>query len=296
MTDLALASPSALLARIEAFLNDPSFSADTRRTYRTALEKFAAWLRGKTFATPREAVVEFVRHLQAAAPYPGREPHGATASLPSPIAHRPSPSAVLRPNTIQLYKAAVMSFLGYHGVVVGRVKSARRSRHHLKDAFTPEEVRRMIDAWTGEGSAAVRNRALIALLATTGLRQVEAWRADEADLRVRDGIRTLVIQGKGEADKNNFVVIGPEAWAYLRDWLKIRERILTARATSLKSPPLPSPSSTEISNLKSEMASSPAPSPPPSEISNFKSEMASSPSPALFLTTGRRTLAQRMTR
>jgi site-specific recombinase XerD len=79
-----------------------------------------------------------------------------------------------------------------------------------------EHVRQLVQACDPEGFEGRRNRALIALLADSGLRVSEALRLRIED--VRFGERTLIVRaGKGQKDGVGF--FGSETAQYLRGWL-----------------------------------------------------------------------------
>lgn len=68
-----------------------------------------------------------------------------------------------------------------------------------------------------------RNYAIIALLATTGLRTIEVERANVSDLvAVSDGYK-LYIQGKGHDDKDLYVKISDDVYQIIMEYLLLRE-------------------------------------------------------------------------
>ena len=125
----------------------------------------------------------------------------------------------LAPTTIGRKLAAVRAFLR-HALGPERVPDAsfapRRPRR-LPDAPRPEEVDGQLDALTGDGPLAVRNRALVELLYSAGLRSQEAVDLDLADVDFEQEL--LHVRGKG--DKERVVPLGEEASyalaLYLRD-------------------------------------------------------------------------------
>jgi len=68
-----------------------------------------------------------------------------------------------------------------------------------------------------------RNYAIIALLATTGLRTIEVERANVSDLvAISDGYK-LYIQGKGHDDKDLYVKISDDVYQIIMEYLLLRE-------------------------------------------------------------------------
>jgi site-specific recombinase XerD len=182
---------------LERFLDSPALSDSTRRAYRVDVEEFCAWLERR--GTKLEDVD--VRCLAEYAAELGR------------AARR------LAPTTIGRKLAAVRAFLR-HALGPERVPDAsfapRRPRR-LPDAPRPEEVDSELEALAGDGPLAVRNRALVELVYSAGLRSQEAVDLDLADVDFEQEL--LHVRGKG--DKERVVPLGEEAShrlaVYLRD-------------------------------------------------------------------------------
>ena len=184
--------------QIERFLESPALSEQTRRAYRVDVEEFCRWLRRR--GTPVEGVD--VRVLADYATELGRA--------------RPRK---LAPATIGRKLAAVRGFLRYTlgAARVPDASFAPRRPRRLPDAPRPHEVDGELDALGGDGALALRNRALIELVYSAGLRSQEAVDLDLADV---DFEQELVhVRGKG--GKERVVPLGEEAShllaAYLRE-------------------------------------------------------------------------------
>jgi integrase/recombinase XerD len=107
------------------------------------------------------------------------------------------------------------------------VKSAAqkgRRSHHAREALTVDEIRRLLALPDTETPGGKRDLAILALMAYTGVRTVECYRAEIKDLETRSGKLILNIQGKGRVEADEFVVIEPKPEAMLRDWLIQRGR------------------------------------------------------------------------
>jgi len=184
--------------QIERFLESPALSEQTRRAYRVDVEEFCRWLRRR--GTPVEGVD--VRVLADYATELGRA--------------RPRK---LAPATIGRKLAAVRGFLRYTlgAAHVPDASFAPRRPRRLPDAPRPHDVDGELDALGGDGALALRNRALIELVYSAGLRSQEAVDLDLADV---DFEQELVhVRGKG--GKERVVPLGEEAShllaAYLRE-------------------------------------------------------------------------------
>jgi site-specific recombinase XerD len=183
---------------IERFLASPGLGEATRRTYRVDVEEFGRWLerRGTSVdAVDVRVLMEYVADL-------GRARHRKLA-----------------PATIARKLAAVRSFLRFTlgPANVPDASLAPRRARRLPDTPKTEEVEAALDALDGDGPLALRNRALIELIYSAGLRSSEAVGLDLSDL---DFDREQVhVRGKG--GKERIVPLGEEAayllGLYLRD-------------------------------------------------------------------------------
>jgi site-specific recombinase XerD len=173
---------------IDRFLASPALSDRTRRAYRFDVEEFCTWLerRGTRLEdVDVRALSEYTAELGRARP------------------------RKLAPATIGRKLAAVRAFLR-HALGAQRVPDAsfapRRPRR-LPDAPRPQEVDGELEAFDGDEPLALRNRALVELVYSAGLRSQEAIDLDLADV---DFEQELVhVRGKG--GKERVVPLGEEA-------------------------------------------------------------------------------------
>ena len=174
--------------QVEQFLQSPALSERTRRAYRFDVQEFCSWLERR--GTRLEDVD--VRALSEYAAELGRA--------------RPRK---LAPATIGRKLAAVRAFLR-HSLGAERVPDASfapRRPQRLPDAPRPHEVDGELDAFAGDEPLARRNRALVELVYSAGLRSQEAIDLDLADV---DFEQELVhVRGKG--GKERVVPLGEEA-------------------------------------------------------------------------------------
>jgi site-specific recombinase XerD len=182
---------------IDRFLESPALSDATRRAYRVDVREFAAWLdrRGTGLQdVDVRALADYAAELGRARP------------------------RKLAPATIARKLAAVKAFLR-HALGKEHVPDASfapRRPPRLPDAPRPREVDRELEALEGEGPLAVRNRTLVELVYSAGLRSQEAVDLDLADV---DFDQELVhVRGKG--GKERVVPLGEEASHRLAVYLR----------------------------------------------------------------------------
>jgi site-specific recombinase XerD len=193
--------PSAVDARTAAdrFLASPALSASTRRAYGADVEEFCTWL--DEHGTSLDAVD--VRVLADYVAWLGGARRGRK----------------LAPATISRKLAAVRAFLR-HALGPDRVPDAslapRRGRR-LPDAPAAAEIERILEALEGDEPIAVRNRALVELVYSAGLRSAEAVGLDLGDV---DFEQELVHVRRGKGGKERVVPLGEEAALWLARYLR----------------------------------------------------------------------------
>jgi site-specific recombinase XerD len=182
---------------LERFLSNASLSDATRRAYRFDLEPFVAWLGARGLAledVDARVVTEFAAEL-------GRD------------------RRKLAPATIARKLAAVRSFLR-HALGAARVPDTslgrpRRTRR-LPHAPGRAEIECVLEAVRGDGPLALRNRALLELVYSAGLRSREAVLLDLQDVDFEQ--EHVHVRGKG--GKERIVPLGEEAAYWLARYLR----------------------------------------------------------------------------
>jgi site-specific recombinase XerD len=183
------------------FLESPALAEGTRRAYRVDVTEFCHWLDAQRTALDDvdvRTLVEYVGVLGS-----GRRRGGRLA-----------------PATVSRKLAAVRAFLR-HSLGPARVPDARlgpRRGRRLPDAPKREAVDKQLALLEGEGPLPLRNRALVELVYSAGLRSAEAVGLDLADV---DFEQELVHVRNGKGGKDRVIPLGEEAahWVarYLRD-------------------------------------------------------------------------------
>lgn len=145
-------------------------------------------------------------------------------------AYRDDIARTHRPTTVQAYIFTVRRFfewtesVGLYPNVAGKIKGARIDREHKKDYLTSEQVKAVlqgIDRTTLQGK---RNYAIVALMITGGLRDIEVSRAKIEDLRTSGNNTVLYLQGKGHDEKTDYVIIPEQTERAIREYLRERGR------------------------------------------------------------------------
>jgi integrase/recombinase XerC/integrase/recombinase XerD len=188
-------------AAVDRFLRSQALSDATRRAYRRDLEELAAWLdrNGLTLATfDARAFARYAAELGA--DRPGRQPRK------------------LSQTTVARKLAAVRSLLrsALGPARVPDLALSGRRRRRLPHAPRPAETDALLAASEDETPLGLRNRALLELVYSAGLRAQEAVGLRLADVDFeQEQVRVL-----GKGGKERVVPLGEEAAYRLRRYLE----------------------------------------------------------------------------
>jgi len=184
------------------FLRSQDVRSNSRETYRRALRRFVAWFRFNHIMNPsREDILSYKSFLEG---------------------------ENLSPLTVVGYLVVVRKFFEWtesarlYPNVAKNIRGAKRRRGFHKDPLTAAQVKTLlsgIDRSTPEG---LRDFALLNLLIRTGLRTIEAARANVGDIRQESGEAVLWIHGKGRDTKDDFVLLTDETLRPIRQHMQTR--------------------------------------------------------------------------
>lgn len=206
MNELTTTTAQALIkegycAIIEPYIASLDCAAKSKDTYRKAIKRFFEWLAAQNIEElRREDILAYKSYLMNK----------------------------YKACTVSSYMSAVKSFFSYleatgqYPNIAAGIKGAKATRGFKKDALNASQVLKVIngiDRTTVEG---LRDYALVNLLIRTGLRTIEAERADIGDIRAETGESLLYIQGKGRDSKDAFVVLTEATAQPIREYLKER--------------------------------------------------------------------------
>ncbi|HET7854827.1 MAG TPA: tyrosine-type recombinase/integrase [Gaiellaceae bacterium] len=189
-------------AVVERFLESAALSDATRRAYRTDVSEFISWLHARGWALPKvDAATLSAYAAELGAARNGREPR------------RLAPATIAR--KLAAVRALLRFALGPSRLPDGSLAPRRRRR--LPEAPKAGELDELLRTFDGEDPLALRNRALVELVYSAGLRSREAIDLDLADVDFEQ--EAVHVRGKG--GKERVVPLGEEAAhrlaVYLRD-------------------------------------------------------------------------------
>ena len=173
----------------------------TVQTYTRAIKQFAYWLANNGITRPEFEDIKTFREEIAGT-------------------HKPA--------TVQAYIFAVRRFFqwtesaGLYPNIAGKIKGAKISREPKKDYLTSDQAKAVLQGIDRESTQGKRDYAIVTLMLTAGLRDIEVSRAAVEDLRTVGNNTVLYIQGKGKDEKADYVIIPAQTEKAIRSYLQAR--------------------------------------------------------------------------
>lgn len=189
---------------VKEFLQSRSVNEATRQKYRNVINGLLNYFETKGITEPNgDAVISYVNNLRG---------------------QRKSDY------TIRLYLTVAKMFLnflsrrGYCPDLKEPLKiKIRKSITHNRKALSQYQAEKLLSAVKGEDIKSLRDKAIIALALTTGMRTIEIERADIADLSPSVDCYTLRVQGKGRLVKDEIVKVVSWVAELIFKYLNARE-------------------------------------------------------------------------
>jgi integrase/recombinase XerD len=198
-TDLTVSQVEDLYSKFVAFLDA---TPKTAETYKKAIRQLFVYLSLQGISRPqREDIIAFREDLKASG-------------------HKPT--------TVQNYITAAKLFFrwtaqeGYYPDITDHMKGAKIDREHKRDYLTANQVKAVLDGIERDTLQGLRDYAMLSLMVTGGLRDIEVSRADIGDLRTAGESTVLYVQGKGRQEKTEYIKISAPVEKALRAYLRER--------------------------------------------------------------------------
>ena len=203
-----------LIARFIAHLtHERRASQHTAASYRRDLTHFAAHCARERLAAPGDLAVEHIRRFAAMRHRAGSDPRSVARAL-----------------------SAVRSFYEYliregEGAVASNPAlgvRAPKAEKRLPRTLDADQVGRLLEI-PGDTPLVLRDRAIMELLYSSGLRLAELCALELGDVDLRDA--TVRVTGKG--NKTRIVPVGRHAREAIAGWLKSRAQMATTESSAM---------------------------------------------------------------
>ena len=194
---------------VERFAKFAGVSESSRLTYTKSLKQLFKYFSANEIAQPtRENLVDWVADMKAS---------GKSAS------------------TIQLYTSAAKIFFRWlsqenlYTNIADHLKTGVKPSHaHKKDTLTAEQCKELVGNVGGDSLKDLRDRAILSLMTTAGLRTIEVVRANVGDVRFERGKTFLYVTGKGHSEADEKIMLSKQTYRAIQAYLKARGRVQAA--------------------------------------------------------------------
>ena len=134
------------------------------------------------------------------------------------IAFRDSLLQSCKPTTARLYLTAVKMFVRW-------LKGVKVPTTHNRDALTAAESKQVLKSFKGNDVKTLRDKCVMTLMMTCGLRSIEVVRLDCGDIEKRQGKIFIRVHGKARDGKVDKVQLPPQVYKLIQDYLKLRGKV-----------------------------------------------------------------------
>ena len=202
---IATVAPQRIEELVEAFILAQDIKESSKNLYRRTLRQYFNWVLRKGYLlseVARPQILEYKEELLRA----------GMSSL-----------------TVGSYVTSVRRFYEwaeankYYPNVAKGIKSPKRKQQFRKQPLLPEQATALLSYYQDK---ALRDYAIVNLLLRTGLRTVEAIRANVEDITFKGSQRVLLVHGKGRDERDNFVVLTDKAYQPIADYIAARGKVI----------------------------------------------------------------------
>lgn len=189
-------------AIIDRFLLAHDIKPKSKETYRRALRQFFVYLETEGVTRPtRETLIAYKAYLI---------------------------DKKLSAYTVSAYIIAVRKMFQWtesehlYANIASQIKGQKKPKGFKKDALSVKQARKLLTDMETDTISGARDYALVNLLVRTGLRTIEAVRANVEDIRQQGEQAVLYIQGKGRDSKDDIVILTEETLEPIRAYISMR--------------------------------------------------------------------------
>jgi len=200
--DRAITQTLDYSAIIDRFLLAHDIKPKSKETYRRALRQFFVYLETEGVTKPtRETLIAYKAYLI---------------------------NKQLSAYTVSAYIIAVRKMFQWtesehlYTNIASQIKGQKKPKGFKKDALSVKQAQKLLIGIETDTLSGARDYALVNLLVRTGLRTIEATRADIEDIRQQGEQAVLYIQGKGRDSKDDIVVLTDETLEPIRAYISMR--------------------------------------------------------------------------
>jgi integrase/recombinase XerC/integrase/recombinase XerD len=207
--EITTVNPQRIEELVDRFIASQDVKQSSKLLYRRTLKQYFNWVTGKAYLLSeiaRPQIIEYKEDLLSS----------GISSL-----------------TVGSYITSVRRFYEwleankiYPNIAKG-IKAPKRKQQFKKQPLLPAQATALLSYYQDK---ALRDYTIINLLLRTGLRTIEAIRANVEDITFKGSQRVLLVHGKGRDEKDNFVLLTDKAYQPIADYLATRGKVNSSEA------------------------------------------------------------------
>jgi integrase/recombinase XerC len=135
----------------------------------------------------------------------------------------------LSPVSVTMYLSSVRKFFDYLmsvGVLTSNpaklVKGGAHNQQHSRKSISVQEVQSLIQAIERKDEIGFRDFAVVKMMITCGLSEIELIRADIGDLKNKKGVMSVALQMKGKKTKDTTIALPNDTKDAIKSYLAFR--------------------------------------------------------------------------
>lgn len=187
----------------EYLLDNQDLSDTTLKGYRTCLNQFIFWLKANNITQPTKDTIKGYKLFLKNSSYT--------------IATKNQYIRAVK----HLFKW--LNSRGYYYNISEDIKEFKDTNKHKRDSLTFKEIKKIIDDIGTNTEVDLRDRAIIILTSTLGLRVNEVININVNDIERKDNIYIVNILSKGQTEKNTKKAIPKQVYQTIQDYLTIKK-------------------------------------------------------------------------
>jgi integrase/recombinase XerD len=185
-------------------LDNQDLSDTTIKSYRTYLKQFILWLKSNKIIKPTEDTIKAYKlYLKDSDNY----------------------TIATKNQYIRAVKH-LFKWLDSRGIypnIAINIKEFKDVRKHKRDSLTIKEINKIINDIDISNEIGLRDKAIIILASTLGLRANEIININISDIEQKGNYYVVSILGKGYQEKNTKKVIPKQVYLVIQDYLKVKK-------------------------------------------------------------------------
>lgn len=187
-------------------LDNQDLSDATLKAYKTYLKQFVLWLNSNNVTKPTEDTIKAYKLY---------------------LKDNNSYTIATKNQYIRAVKHLFkwLNSRGLYKDVSANIKEFKDVRKHKRDSLTINEINKIVNDIDTSNEIGLRDKAIIILASTLGLRANEIVNINVSDIEQKDNIYIVSILGKGYQEKSNKKVIPKQVYLVIQDYLKVKKNV-----------------------------------------------------------------------